>query len=88
MPRRSDPKTPLLELLRVLETDKRREELAVLADPSVNYLYALPPCTRGACRSRLAKGIADASVRLSKKYGTPVITMEQLATMCPAPGAK
>lgn len=88
MPRRSDPKTPLLELLRLLETDKKREELAKLAGTTTAYLYQLASCNRGACRSRLAKGIADASVRMHKKYGTPIVTMEILACMCPAVGAK
>jgi hypothetical protein len=82
MPRHTDPKTPLLDLLRKLETDARREEFAKLAGSPVSYLYQLASCNRGACRSRLAKGIADASVKMHKKYGAPIITMEVLAIMC------
>ena len=49
------------------------------------YLYQLAGCKRGACRTRLAKGIADASVRMHNKYDTDAITMETLAIMCPLP---
>jgi hypothetical protein len=87
MPRRTDPKTPLLALLRELESDERREEFAALAGTSVSYAYQLATCSRGACRSRLAKGLADASVAMHKRYGTSVVTMEQLASMCEAPEA-
>lgn len=82
MPRTNAPKTPLLDLLRKLETDARRDEFARLAGSKTSYLYQLASCNRGACRSRLAKGIADASVKMHKKYGTPILTMDILAMQC------
>ncbi len=82
MPRKTDPKTPLLDLLRQLETDERRNEFAKLSGTTTSYLYQLASCNRGACRSRLAKGIEDASAKMAKKYGTPTISMQQLALMC------
>jgi hypothetical protein len=88
MPRKNSPQTPLLAILRALESDERRDEFAKLAGTSTSYLYQLGTCNRDACRSRLAMGIADASVKMHKKYGTPMVTMLQLATMCSAPGAK
>lgn len=77
------PTTPLLAILRQLDTDARRIEFADLAETSVSYLYQLGGCNRGACRSLLAKKIAEASVVMQRRYGSDVITMEQLATMCP-----
>lgn len=77
--------TPLLTILRQLGSDERRNEFAALAGTSVAYLYQLAGCKRGACRTRLAKGIADASVRMHNKYETDTITMETLAMMCPLP---
>ena len=76
------PATPLLALLRQLETADRRQEFADLAGTSPAYLYQLATCQRGACRSPLAKGIADASVVMRRRYGTAAITMETLAGMC------
>lgn len=77
--------TPLLDLLRELDTAEVRMEFAKLAGTSVPYLYQLAGCCRTACRSQLAKRIADASKVMNAMYGTPIITMEQLATMCPLP---
>ncbi|WP_338496264.1 hypothetical protein [Delftia tsuruhatensis] len=77
------PSTPLLALLRQLGTDERRTDFAVLAGTTTAYLYQLATCKRGACRSRLAKGISDASVEMHKRHGTAVITMDTLASMCP-----
>lgn len=79
------PTTPLLAVLRQLGTDERRDEFAALAGTSTAYLYQLAGCNRGACRTRLAKGIADASVQMNLLFGSDVITMETLATMCPLP---
>lgn len=79
------PKTPLLAILRELKTDERRDEFAALAGTSRLYLYQLSGCHSGSCRAKLAMGIANASVEMHKKYGTPVITMTDLATMCPIP---
>lgn len=74
--------TPLLNILRALGTDERRKEFADAAGTTVPYLYQLGTCKRGACRSLLAKGIADASVQMRALYKTPAITMDQLATLC------
>lgn len=79
------PTTPLLQILRQLGSADKRQEFAKLADTSVAYLYQLGSCARGACRTRLAKGIADASVEMNKRYGTDIVTMDTLATMCPLP---
>lgn len=84
--RKTSPKTPLLALLRDL-TPERRAEFAMLAGTTVEYLYQLAGCNRGACRSLLAKRIADASEVLAQCYGTPSVSMEVLATMCVLPGA-
>lgn len=80
------PTTPLLTILRQLTKDTQRDEFAALAGTSTAYLYQLAGCKRGACRTRLAKGIADASVVMHARYGSDPITMETLATMCPLPG--
>lgn len=79
------PTTPLLQILRQLDAAEKRQEFAELAGTSVAYLYQLAGCARGACRTRLAKGIADASVEMHKRYGTDIVTMDTLATMCPLP---
>lgn len=79
------PTTPLLAILRQLATDERRDEFAAKAGTSTAYLYQLAGCNRGACRTRLAKGIADASAEMNLLYGSDTITMEQLAVMCPLP---
>lgn len=83
--RNDPPSTPLLSILRDLKSDMRRDEFAGMAGTSRGYLYQLAGCYRGrrSCGTALAKGIADASLAMSKKYGTTPITMEQLATMCP-----
>lgn len=82
--RNTTPKTPLLAILRALENDDRRKEFADAAQTSVGYLYQLAGCYPGrkTCRTDLAKRIADASAAMTKKYGTPKITMEQIAVMC------
>lgn len=79
--RRNDPKTPLLAVLRVL-TPEQREEFASEAKTEVSYLYALGTCARRSPRASLAKSIADASVVLNRRHGTPVVTIDQLAVMC------
>ncbi|MDH1823723.1 MULTISPECIES: hypothetical protein [Delftia] len=77
------PSTPLLALLRQLGSDERRNDFAALAGTTTAYLYQLATCKRGACRSRLAKGISDASLVMHKRHGTEIITMDTLASMCP-----
>lgn len=80
-----DPITPLSTLLREL-TPRRRKQFAALAATSVSYLYQLAGCHRGRCRVDLALRIAKASEVLRKKYGTPIVTVETLATMCELKG--
>ena len=82
MPRKNTPRTPLLRVLRDLATDDKRNEFAALAGTSRLYLYQLSICSRKSCRADLAKRIADASVVMSSKYGTQVLTLEGLSTMC------
>lgn len=82
MPRKNTPKTPLLHVLRQLATDDKRDEFAALAGTSRLYLYQLSICSRRSCRADLAKRIADASVQMAKKYGTQVLTLEVLCSMC------
>ena len=75
--------TPLLRVLQQLENGARRQEFATLAGTTTNYLYQLGSCQRDSCSARKAKGIADASVVMSKKYGSDVLTLDTIATMCP-----
>ena len=82
MPRKNTPRTPLLHVLRQLGTDDKRNEFAALAGTSRLYLYQLSICSRKSCRADLAKRIADASVVMAQKYGTQVLTLEGLSTMC------
>ena len=82
--RKSPPKTPLLALLRMLD-DAERAAFAADAGTTVSYLYALASCQRKSAGSTLALAIERASQRLNKKTkgSTPVVCMQQLATMCP-----
>ena len=75
--------TPLLELLRACD-DNERTALADMAGTEVNYLYSLAGCHRGQPKLKLGLAIAQASVRLNRMtHGrTPVVTPDQLATMC------
>ena len=82
MPRKNTPRTPLLHVLRQLGTDDKRNEFAALAGTSRLYLYQLSICSRRSCRADLAKRIADASVVMAEKYGTQVLTLEVISTMC------
>ena len=86
MPRKNTPRTPLLHVLRQLGTDDKRNEFATLAGTSRLYLYQLSICSRKSCRADLAKRIADASVVMAEKYGTQVLTLEGLSTMCVGSG--
>ena len=72
--------TPLLTILRQLEDDERRDEFAHLAGTSRGYLYQLSGRHRS-CNVVLARRIADASVQMNAKYGSDIVTMEQLADM-------
>lgn len=79
------PTTPLLAILRQLDTDARRDEFASLAGTTTGYLYQLAGCNRSSCRNKLAMGIEQASRVMNARYGTDVITMQELASMCPLP---
>lgn len=80
--RKCASKTPLLEILRQLENDAKRDEFAALCGTSKGYLYQLSICGRRGCRVALAQRIAEASEKMAAKYGTPAITVQTLATMC------
>lgn len=82
--RKNEPKTPLLALMRSL-TPEQRTKLALDAGSSVSYLYALGSCQRDTCSSALALRIEKASERMCERTGglTPIVTMRELATMCP-----
>lgn len=82
--RTNDPTTPLLKILRDLETDDRRDEFAALAGTSRGYLYQLASCARCAPRARLALALVNASAEMHEKYGTDQISLQELATMCPS----
>jgi hypothetical protein len=82
MPRKNTPRTPLLHVLRQLGTDDKRNEFAALAGTSRLYLYQLSICSRRSCRADLAKRIADASVVMAEKYGTQVLTLDVICSMC------
>lgn len=85
--RKSPPKTPLLALLRAL-TEEQRVIFAADAGTTVSYLYALAGCQRQSAGSTLALAIESASRRLAKatRGKTPVVCMQQLATMCSVAG--
>ena len=78
--RQAEPKTPLMALLRQLD-DVQRAALADKARTTVSYLHHIAGCAREP-RVRLAHRIAQASEWVNKRWGTAVITLEQLATMC------
>lgn len=75
--------TPLLEILRNLGVDERRDEFALLAGTSRLYLYQLACCYTKACRTDLALAITKASLVMHDKYQCGYIDMHTLATMCP-----
>lgn len=79
--------TPLLALLRAC-TEEERDRLATLAGTEVNYLYSLAGCHRGQPKLKLGLDIAAASVTLNTDTGgrTPIVTADQLATMCDVAG--
>lgn len=74
--------TPLLALLRELETDDKRQEFAMYAGISVLYLYQLAGCHRKSCSAFKALEIENASINMNMMYGTRIVTMAELATMC------
>lgn len=78
----SDCQTPLLHVLRQLENSGQRQDFADAAGTTVNYLYQLGSCKRTSCSARKAKAIADASVHMHLMYGSDVLTVDTIATMC------
>lgn len=82
------PTTPLLALLRELGSDERRTEFAQHAQTSVLYLYQLAGCHRRSCSAVKALAIEEASRHMNLLYGTPVVDMKVLATMCPIADAE
>lgn len=83
----TDTPTPLLALLRAC-TDAERSRLAALSGTEVNYLYSLAGCHRGQPKLKLGLDIAKASQVLHEEtHGrTPVVSAEQLSTMCDVAG--
>lgn len=81
--RKNDPTTPLLALLRSL-TDEQRETLAKNAGTTVSYLYSLATCQRASCRTKLAIKIEEAAKLMHQETlgVSPIVTMQELATMC------
>lgn len=77
-----DCRTPLLAVLRQLGNDDRRKEFADLANTKVNYLYQLASCKRASCSAAKALAISAASVAMSAQYGSDLLTVGQIATMC------
>lgn len=82
------PKTPLLTILRNLDTDARRDEFSMLAGTTTSYLYQLAGCHNRACRSSLALAISKASEVMNDRYGCGSIDVTTLATMCPMPSQR
>lgn len=80
--RKNDPTTPLLAILRHLDSDEKRAEFAALADTTVAYLYQLGSCQRKSCRAPLAVKIAEASKVMAERYGSEPIEVGTLAVMC------
>lgn len=75
--------TPLLTLMRACTVDEQYE-LARLAGTKRNYLYQLASCNRKRIGADLAMAICAASEAMSASTNgrTPVITMEEITTMC------
>jgi hypothetical protein len=80
------PTTPLLTLLRDLGTRERRDEFAAKCDTSTLYLYQVAGCHRRSCSAHKAYLIEQTSKEFNLLYGTPVVTMAEIATMCNAEG--
>lgn len=88
----TDPKTsaatPLLALLRSCTQDER-DRLASLAGMSANYLYQIGTCERPRPGALTAVNIEKASrvLHAETKGRTPVVTVQELATMCICAGS-
>lgn len=86
-PKKDTPTTALMGLLRTC-TDEEREWLASEAGTTKNYLYSLAGCHRGQPKLGLGLAIAEASKRLHRTTAgrTPIVSAEELATMCDVAG--
>ena len=86
MPRKTPPRTPLLEVLRRCTLDEQNE-IARMAGTKRNYLFQLGSCQRK--QTTLRKGLrivqAVATMHARSCGRIPKITLEELATMCPLP---
>lgn len=76
--------SPLLAALRTMSVPEQHR-LALMAGTSRNYLYQLAGCTRRPGIS-LATGIVDAMAVMHRETNgrVPLISMQELASMCPA----
>lgn len=79
--------TPLSDFLRIASPEQR-ERCATLAGTSVGYLYQLAGCHRRNPSAVLALRIAEATAVLHRETDgrLPVVTAEQIATMCAVAG--
>lgn len=79
--------TPLSDFLRIASPEQR-ERCATLAGTSVGYLYQLAGCHRRNPSATLALRIAEATETLHRETEgrLPIVTAEQLATMCAVAG--
>lgn len=80
--------TPLLALLRAC-TAAERERLAALANTRENYLYQMGTCERPRPGALIAVNVENASRVLHAETGgrTPIVTVQELATMCICEGS-
>lgn len=79
--------TKLAQLLRKLD-EAQRARLAIDCGTSLGYLRQLAGCHRVNPSVKLALKLEKASRRLYLKHRTPIVTVEDLAAMCPVEGGK
>lgn len=79
--------TPLSDFLRIASPEQR-ERCATLAGTSVGYLYQLAGCHRRNPSVNLAVRLAEATETLHRETDgrLPIVTAEQIATMCAVAG--
>ena len=77
----------MLRLLREC-TPEQRQRLAEAVPTSVNYLYAIAGCHRKNISVQMAYAIERASIAMNAwtKGQTPIVTAQQIATMCAVAG--
>lgn len=77
----------MLALLRKC-TPEQRQSLAEAVPTSVNYLYAIAGCHRKNISVQMAYAIERASrgLNTATKGETPIVTAQQIATMCAVAG--